>query len=320
MSTLVRGRNGQRFVVSDRSRMAQGLPRNALTHQLNGLGWWVVVAKALPAIYSAVQSAIGGKGPNKDENIWNGYASIFGKFQGRDYDAGHFDQILNAFWALHKKRIKHEREPLMGIIAQHIDNAIRTGVLPPTAGAQEFFNKVISVKIPETAPFPGPFVDVIDRYLNNLYIGGGAPLILDSLKDWIPAHTPVNATPTPALPAPSAPVSPVVTPTPTNVSPISQTPLAPAPYPGSLALSPQSSVNQLQPLLDALTAQGANQQQMFNAALQSLSSRGVAVTPQVQAQVAEQVQAKTGGSLPSWAIPAGIGGLALLFLMMRRRR
>ncbi len=86
----------------------------------------------------------------------------------------------------------------------------------------------------------------------------------------------------------------------------------PIPVPGAVPQAGDPAA--LQAYVQALMAQGQSQQQAFTSALAALGNSGQAVTPQVQAQVADAVQAtgqaaSFGAGLPTWALA---GGLAIL--------
>jgi hypothetical protein len=87
------------------------------------------------------------------------------------------------------------------------------------------------------------------------------------------------------------------------------------------ATQPQVDVGAL---VSTLMQQGATQQQAFLSAMQNLQSQGVPATPQVQQQVAEQVQsAGSGAGLPTWAliaIPLALGTAVLVGGRSGKRR
>ena len=122
--------------------------------------------------------------------------------------------------------------------------------------------------------------------------------------------------------------------------PVSATPpgavsVQPAPVPQPITLpatgnAPSTTVNvpatvapdQTSALIQQLMAQGASQQQAFNAALQSLAAQGVPATPQVQQQVASDVQAASSPQQAS-TIYLAIGAVALIgfgILMSGRKK
>jgi hypothetical protein len=88
------------------------------------------------------------------------------------------------------------------------------------------------------------------------------------------------------------------------------------------ALSPSTTTGTITPdqvtaLIQMMQSQGASQSQQLTAALQSLQQSGVALTPQVQSQVAAQVQSAPTSSMgPMLAI----GGAALVVLMLVMRK
>lgn len=126
----------------------------------------------------------------------------------------------------------------------------------------------------------------------------------------------------PLLIGPSQPVAPIVasvaSPTPT---------FTPAPAAQALTqagVSPATS-DQINQMLAAMQQQGANQQQMINAAMQQLQNSGVNTSvPAVQtAAAADVAQMQTAGvstagisSLPGWLLPVLAGG-AVLFALAR---
>lgn len=143
---------------------------------------------------------------------------------------------------------------------------------------------------PVIAPLPAPVIPAI-----------AAPVIPVAAAPNLPALAP-SVTPPPApvanVPAPSAPAAPLATPLPATVPP-----------------------DQTASLIQQLMAQGASQQQAFTAALQSLAAQGVAPTPQVQQQVANDVTAASvGGSANTIMAVVGIAALGVFALLGRKKR
>lgn len=149
--------------------------------------------------------------------------------------------------------------------------------------------------VARVAPDNAPVYQASD---NKLYIYRNPNYFLyDGPAISIPS-TPAQSTPLPVqtLPAPAPIPAPVVTPT--NTGPVID----------------------VAALVQSLADRGASSEQAFAAALQALQSQGVATTPAVQQQVAEQVAA-TSGTLPSWALPAmGIAALGFIFYASRGKR
>lgn len=111
---------------------------------------------------------------------------------------------------------------------------------------------------------------------------------------------PVTALPYPPLPTTTAP--------PANV---------PAPVVTPTNTGPQVDV---QGLINTLLQQGVSNQDAFMSAMRSLQSQGVAPTPAVQTQVAEQVKSASS-ALPPWALPVGIAaGVGVIVFIFARRR
>jgi hypothetical protein len=133
----------------------------------------------------------------------------------------------------------------------------------------------------------------------------------------------------PALPAPApAPLVPIQQAMPLPAQPIFTVSAPPAPPAPPTVAQPlarsgvgTSTANQLNAMLQAMQQQGANQQQMFAAAMQQLQSSGVNTqTPQVQQAVGQAVtavpQTAGVGNVSPWLV-AGLGGVALIFALAR---
>lgn len=86
--------------------------------------------------------------------------------------------------------------------------------------------------------------------------------------------------------------------------------------PGAATQATQSTIDQVAPLIQQVLAQGASNQQAYQAALDRLASQGVQVTPQVQQAVAGTVQ-NAGADKPWYQSPLTMGaiGIAALFAL-----
>lgn len=118
----------------------------------------------------------------------------------------------------------------------------------------------------------------------------------------VPAPTqlqPVPAVPTPQLPG--------------SVSPVPAAPGAPA---GAYELQLAA---QLQPMINQLLAQGADQKYAFTSAISSLAQRGIEPTAAVQSAVADAVSGSSSGMNPWILVGGGLAAAVLIFALAGKR-
>lgn len=229
-----------------------------------------------------------------------------------------------------------------------VAEAFRSGALTPDdANTEAIYNKVVAPWIAQWGQEPNAdwrrwenqiVKDQIDAWLYDQPIIASSyttstwpqPRVTDLAKEILakysqPAPAPVTppvstgsplpgAAPAP-LPLPIAPATPGTGSTPAipgaslPAPPLVSTPVQVTPQ--GTALDPN-----LQAYIKALIDQGASSQQAFTAALDAVGRSGQAVTPQVQAAVADTVQqAGAGAGLPMWAY--ALAGAGLVFALAR---
>lgn len=162
--------------------------------------------------------------------------------------------------------------------------------------------------IPAGVTITGPAGYAVNAEYMPLWFGSDGKTYLEPAAGsgkYVPYIGPVSQTPKPVkgqLPIQSTPTPPPPVPPPT-VTPTTT--------------GPQVDVSQL---VAQLQQQGATQQDAFLAALEALKAQGVSTTPQVQQQVADQIQsAGAGAGIPSWAVPAVVAA-GVLFALARPTR
>lgn len=229
---------------------------------------------------------------------------------------------------------QHDDDKFASDMAKKIAEAVRSGTLTPADTPDTVFERIVKPWATFGANWNHPngqenlrLVRAIsDNYIFGLPITLGEAITgqetewpYEKFADVIKSASKF-ATPTIEPAQPSTPS--VVTTPPSVISPSSGPVVSPTPTPPvtipDLSVTPGVDVRSL---IDTLVSQGRTQQETFASALQSLSNRGITVTPQVQATVAEQVKEASSGMSSSWIVPLGlVGGAAALFFLLRRRR
>lgn len=331
---------------------ATGGPTNPVGLTLTAVS---VLAQPLMKLFAPIL----GKKKDRDKEAFYAYRGTYSQYNGSQYEELPFELSWQGFnelawdsWAgnltrgvlNNKASNPYDAGNLPHWIAYRVIDGLCKGEITPNDSAATVFDRLVW---PVFGPYFPPnqnsehpydrkiMVDWVDRVLANLEIGETnrgsrqAHIVPSSLIEKMcpkPAAQPSQPTPVPTpapTPAPSSPTSTTPLPVPVPGTPTAPVPVTP-PTSDITPMTPGASVPsnlnaQIQTLIDGLIAQGANQQQAYSAALQALASKGVTVTPQVQAAVAEQV--KNSGGLPVWVWPAaGVLVLGTLFLARRKRR
>lgn len=317
----------------ERAKVAQAHPR--ALRGLGGLGAagtgqaaasgasaGATVGSAVPVIGTAIGAVVGavlgatvslmhGK-TAKSEVVWDKYKPGAGKTLGRNYAEGDFAEVIKGAFDTNKNIFgSNDREGTMAKIAGAIVQAVKSGQVPTNATAGQVYLSVIRPLLagsgvnmgkfdahPTMAPL---FVDIADRYLNNLPITRAdmpafsgnssysvhAPLLLDALglkttagnppPSGVPITQPIN------VPAPTVPGNPLVD---------------------------SSSV------IASLAPTSTSPQDLFNNTMRTLAASGVQPTQDVQAGVAAQVQSFLGGGDRTLLY---VAALLLVYMLTSRR-
>lgn len=312
------------------------------------------IGAAIGAVLGAIGGAfIGSKRPESE--LWDKYKGMAGQNAGHMYDNNFRNGAFVGLMRLGKNTFPprasgkygpRDDAKFLNDLIKMIADAFRTGqlTLADSESADVIYNKLVGPWIDSMGTEKNPdwrrwetqiVKDQIDAWLWDAPIiatsystaGYASPRVSVLAAELMPTApatsapgivvtTPGNASSAPKiLPLPASGVTPVVT---LPIQPASGGALQPAQ--GFTPVPTSAADPNLTTYISSLLAQGQSQQDAFTSALNTLSANGVTPTPQVQQQVADAVKS-AGSALPSWAIPAAMaGGVALLFMMARKRR
>lgn len=317
-----------------------------------GIG--TVIGAVAGAIIGAIGGAfIGSKRPESE--LWDNYKKMAGNAAGHEYDNNFRNGAFVGLVRLGKNTwppraaggygARDDARFIKDMTAK-IAEAFRNGVLGPRdADANTIFSKVVGPWIAQWGTeksgdwkrWEDQIVkDQIDAWLYDQPTVATSyttstwpqPRVTDLANEVLAKY----ATPAVPVQSPSAAI-PVSTPGQVVTLPAPVT-SGPGPAPGAgqaisvvaggttpVTVPVPTGVNDpsLAAYINALQAQGASQQDIFNRALSALSSAGVAPTADVQSAVAGQVTQAGGSGLPSWVIYLA-GGAALIFALARPHR
>jgi LPXTG-motif cell wall-anchored protein len=294
------------------------------------------VASAIPGIGKVI---MGSRRPESD--LWDAYKGMAGSTPGHAYDPqfrnGAFVGLMrlkkNTFPPRMSKYGANDDARFLDDMAKEIAGAVRAGRLGASDDANSVFAKVVNPWVSAMGDWsksPADWqnwmrqilIDQIDAYLYDLPIVAtsyttsrhASPRLSEVVKELQP-------------PSPTAPIAPVAPVSSIPAGPPPAASIAPAqPAVPFVAVAPGVSVPAASPnltpeFIQSLLQRGASETQAFTAALQSLSAQGIAPTPQVQAQVAADVQrASTGGDDYTVPILIGVGFVGLALMLSSRRR
>lgn len=304
---------------------ALGYGGATVTSAAGGASTGAAVGSAFPVIGTAIGAVVGAvvgeaahlmqRHVGKAEASWTspGFYASLNTTQGRDYDEKQFSEAFKGMMDTGNNIVPgcgadRHKDPdcLLGPMAAVIAQGYLSGAVPLSATTQQVFQSVVTPWLQSNAGglvnwgtlAKEPVQLLMMKAATDRYLAGEAMTRGD-----MPAYQNKGKN-TPTL---VQMLSPILTPANTGTA-------APAvPYTGSPPISSSTvPVDQTAALIAQLQAQGATQQQAYNAAMQNLASQGIQSTPALQNQVAADVsQLPVGNALPSKNTASMAGGTSL---------